>query len=82
MKAMADSIICLAQKLISGFEVVENSVGKGENAFYRHSTLFPKALIFRITTNRIVWWSYTITLNDSVMYIYIGSVKKTCTTDK
>ena len=42
MKAFADDKINVAEMKISLSDTVENNVGKGENAGYRHFLLFPQ----------------------------------------
>ena len=41
LKAFADNKLNMTKTMISLFERVENSVGKGENAGYQHFLLFP-----------------------------------------
>ena len=42
LKAFADNKINAAQMIISAFDRVENIVGKGGNAGYKHFLLFPQ----------------------------------------
>ena len=42
MKVFADDISNAAEMMISVFYMVENIVGKGENAGYQHFLLFPR----------------------------------------
>ena len=42
LKAFADDKITVAKMRISLFHRVENTVGKGENAGYKHFLLFPQ----------------------------------------
>ena len=41
-KACADDKLNAAQMMIFVFDVVENTVGKGENADYQHFLLYPQ----------------------------------------
>ena len=58
MKASADKKLNVAKKMISVFDRVVNTVGKGENAGYQHFflflTVFSKAF-FKVVKNQIVW---------------------------
>ena len=40
--AFADDKFSVAKMVISVFDMVENNVGKGENAGYQHFLLFPQ----------------------------------------
>ena len=42
LKVMADGKINVAKMMISLFDRVENTAGKGENAGYQHFLLFPQ----------------------------------------
>ena len=42
LKAFADDKLEVAKKMISLFDTVENTVGKGENAGDQHFLLFPQ----------------------------------------
>ena len=42
LKAFADDKLKIREKVISLFDRVENTVGKGENAGYQHFLLFPQ----------------------------------------
>ena len=42
LKAFADNKLNVILMMISLFDTVENTVGKGENAGYQHFFLFPK----------------------------------------
>ena len=42
LKAFADKKLNVTQMMISVFDRVENTVGKGENASYQHILLFPQ----------------------------------------
>ena len=44
LKAFADDKINIAQMMISIFDMLENILGKGENAGYQHFLLFPQCL--------------------------------------
>ena len=59
LKAFADNISNMAEKLIFVFGRVENFVGEGENAIYQHfllfSQCFQKASILGFLKVRIVW---------------------------
>ena len=44
-KASADDILNVAKMAISLFHRVENAMGKGENAGYRHFLLFPQCFL-------------------------------------
>ena len=41
-KAFADDILNVAKIMIHVFDIVENIMGKGENADYQHFLLFPR----------------------------------------
>ena len=45
LKAFADDKLNVAKMTISLFDRVENTVGKGENAGYRHFLLFPQCFL-------------------------------------
>ena len=58
LKTFAGDKINVAQMMISVFDWVENSVGKGENAGYQHFLLFPrfqKASFSGVLKVKIVW---------------------------
>ena len=59
LKAFADDNLHVNKKWKFALERVENIVGKGENASYQHSLLFPqcfqKASFSRSLKVRIVW---------------------------
>ena len=60
MKVFSDDKIKLTEKKMKfALEVVENIVGKGENAGYQHFLLFPqyfqKAFICKVVKVGIVW---------------------------
>ena len=42
LKAFVDDILKIIKMMISLFDRVENTVGKGENAGYQHFLLFPQ----------------------------------------
>ena len=50
LKGFADDKLNVANKMISHFDRVENTVGKEENAGYKHFLLFPfsNAFFFRV----------------------------------
>ena len=68
-KAFADNTLNVAKLMISLFDTVENTVGKGENAAYQHFLLFlqccekPSSLgllkvwIVSLPNNKILHWS-------------------------
>ena len=47
MKEFADNKLNVAVMMISLFDRVENTVGKGENAGYRHFLLYPHCFLKR-----------------------------------
>ena len=59
LKAFADDKINVAQMMVSVFDRIENTVGKGENAGYQHFPLFPlsfqKASFLGSLKVRVVW---------------------------
>ena len=61
LKTLADEKINVAQMITSVFDMVENTVGKGENAGYQHFLLFPQCvrkaffLAMRLFKVQIVW---------------------------
>ena len=56
LKAFADDMLNMAKMMISLFDRVENTVGKGENACYQHFFIFPtafsKPFFFRVVKSR------------------------------
>ena len=42
LKAFADDKLTLPKMTVSLFDIVENTVGKGENVVYQHFLLFPQ----------------------------------------
>ena len=42
LKAFADDMLNVAKIMIHVFDIVENIMGKGENAVYQHFLLFPR----------------------------------------
>ena len=56
LKVFADDMINVAVKMISLSDSVENIAGKGENAGYQHSLLFPlcfqKPFFFRVVNTQ------------------------------
>ena len=56
MKAFADNKFNVTEIMIYVFDVLENIVGKGENAVYQHFHLYPSmfsiVLCFRVVKNR------------------------------
>ena len=56
LKAFADDKLNITGMMVSSFDRVENTVGKGENAGYQHFLLFPtvfsNAFFFRVLKSR------------------------------
>ena len=52
LKALADDKSNVAKMTISLFDRVENTVGKGENAFSPFPTLFSKAFFFGVVKSQ------------------------------
>ena len=59
LKAFADDKLDVVKMMISTFDQLESSVGKGENEGYQHFLLFPlcfqKPSSFRLLKVRIEW---------------------------
>ena len=64
LKAFADDTFEIIKMMISVFDKVENSVGKGENAGYQHFLLFPqcfpKPSSLGLLKIEIVWQRFNI----------------------
>ena len=60
LKAFADDKLNSAKMMISLFDRVENTVGKGENAGYQHFLLFPQSFPKRLCGEELTSVSFCL----------------------